>query len=494
MKTDTEVHLMLRERKHGKTIEQAAARANMSVPTARKYLKTAKLPSTLRHARTYQTRPNPFLTDWPWVEQHLRRDGALQAKTLFILLCEQQPDRYTPGQLRTFQRHVATWRALHGPEQVVIFEQVHHPGQLGQSDFTHMGDLQVTLSGVAFAHLLFHLVLTYSNIEAITICFSETFESLAEGIETCLWQLGGVPQQHRTDNLSAAVQTIDAAGQRAWTDRYTALMTHYGMHPTTNTPGVAHENGDVEQAHFRFKQAVDQALRVRGSRDFRDRATYLQWLQELVRKRNATRQARWGDDLAALRPLPKTPLHPCRELHLVVSRFSTIRVLHNTYSVPSRLIGTTLTVRVRAEVLELFVGTSCTLTVPRLAGRFQARIDYRHLIWSLVRKPGAFAQYRFRDELFPTTRFRTAYDRLVSQLPTRADREYLRVLHLAASTSEADVEAALTLLDERNTAPTFEAVHELVRRPAPQTVPTISQPQFNFQVYDNLLESRYVHG
>lgn len=383
---------------------------------------------------------------------------------------------------------------LHGPEQVVIFEQVHHPGQLAQSDFTHMGDLQVTLSGVAFAHLLFHLVLTYSNIEAITICFSETFESLAEGIETCLWQLGGVPQQHRTDNLSAAVQTIDATGQRAWTDRYTALMTHYGMHPTTNTPGVAHENGDVEQAHFRFKQAVDQALRVRGNRDFRDRATYLQWLQELVRKRNATRQARWGDDLAALRPLPKTPLHPCRELHLVVSRFSTIRVLHNTYSVPSRLIGTTLTVRVRAEVLELFVGTSFTLTVPRLAGRFQARIDYRHLIWSLVRKPGAFAQYRFRDELFPTTRFRTAYDRLVSQLSTRADREYLRVLHLAASTSEADVEAALTLLDECNTAPTFEAVHDLVRRPAPRTVPTISQPQFNFQVYDNLLETRCVHG
>src|SRR5581483_11426896 len=443
MKTDSEVHLMLRERKNGKTLEQAAARAGMSVPTARKYLRAGKLPSALKSPRTYLTHLNPFDADWPWVEAQLQRDPALQAKTLFTVLCEDHPDRYSAGQLRTFQRHVAKWRALHGPERDVIFEQVHLPGRLAQSDFTHMDDLGVTLGGVVFPHLLFHLVLTYSNVEAATICFSESFESLAEGLESCLWQIGGVPQHHRTDNLSAAVQTIAPDGQRRWTDRYTALMQHYGMSPSTNTPGEAHENGDVEQAHFRFKQAVDQALRVRGSRDFADRAAYANWLQELVRKRNATRQARWTDDLTALRPLPKTPLHPCRELRLLVSRFSTIRVLHNTYSVPSRLIGTTLTVRVRAEVLELYVGTSCALTLPRLSGRFQARIDYHHLIFSLVRKPGAFAQYRFRDELFPSLSFRTLYDTLLEHQPTRADREYLRILHLAASTSEADVEAAL---------------------------------------------------
>jgi len=274
MKTDSEVHLMLRERKNGKTLEQAAARAGMSVPTARKYLRAAKLPSALKSPRTYRTHPNPFDADWAWVEAQLRCDPALQAKTLFTVLCEEHPDRYTTGQQRTFQRHVAKWRALHGPERDVIFEQVHQPGRLAQSDFTHMHDLGVTLSGVAFPHLLFHLVLTYSNAEAVTICFSESFESLAEGLETCLWQIGGVPQHHRTDNLSAAVQTIGAGGQRTWTDRYTALMQHYGMTPSTNNPGEAHENGDVEQAHFRFKEAVDQALRVRGSRDFVDRAAY----------------------------------------------------------------------------------------------------------------------------------------------------------------------------------------------------------------------------
>jgi transposase len=494
MKTDSEVHLMLRERKNGKTLEQAAARAGMSVPTARKYLRVAKLPSALKSPRTYLTHPNPFEADWSWVEAQLQRDPALQAKTLFTVLCEDHPDRYSTGQLRTFQRHVAKWRALHGPERDVIFEQVHLPGRLAQSDFTHMDDLGVTLAGSAFPHLLFHLVLTYSNVEAATICFSESFESLAEGLEHCLWQIGGVPQHHRTDNLSAAVQTIAADGQRTWTDRYSALMQHYGMTPSTNTPGEAHENGDVEQAHFRFKEAVDQALRVRGSRDFADRAAYANWLQELVRKRNATRQARWSDDLAALRPLPKAPLHPCRELRLVVSRFSTIRVLHNTYSVPSRLIGTTLTVRVRAEVLELYVGTSCALTLPRLSGRFQARIDYHHLIFSLVRKPGAFAQYRYRDELFPSLTFRRLYDTLTEHQPSRADREYLRILHLAASTSEADVEAALLLLRESRRTLTFDTVRELVHSSVSPQLPPLSRPQLDFQIYDALLSAGCVHG
>ncbi len=494
MKTDTEVHLMLRERKKGKTLAQAAARAGMSVPTARKYLRAAKPPSALKAPRTYRTRTNPFDADWPWVETHLQRDRALQAKTLFSILCEQQPDRYTAGQLRSFQRHVAIWRALHGPDRDVVFEQVHQPGRLAQSDFTHMDDLGVTLSGGAFPHLLFHLVLTYSNVEAATICFSESFESLAEGMEACLWHLGGVPQQHRTDNLSAAVQAIGADGSRTWTERYLALMQHYGMTPSANNPGEAHENGDVEQAHFRLKDALDQALRVRGSRDFPDRAAYANWLQELLRKRNSTRQARWTEELAALRPLPTTPLHPCRELQVVVNRFSLIRVLRNTYSVPSRLIGTTVTVRVRAEVLEVYVGPTCALTLPRLAGRQQARIDYRHLIWSLVRKPGAFAQYRYREELFPSVTFRMSYDTLCQRQPSRADREDVRILHLAASTREADVEAALLLLHESQLTPTFDAVRDLMRPEPPTTIPALQRPPLDFQVYDALIAPRCAHG
>jgi len=423
MKTDTEVQIMLRERRKGKTQEQAAARAGMHPNTARKYEQRGALPSQLSEPRTYRTRPNPFAVDWPWVQVQLERDHALQADTLFAALCRAHPDRYQPGQIRTLQRHIALWRAQHGPDQEVMFAQIHHPGRRAESDFTHMTDLAITLAAQPFPHLVYHLVLTYSNQEAIQICFSERFESLAEGVEVCLWQLGGVPEEHRTDNLSAAVHQLDSDGRKDFTARYTGLMAHYGMRPTTNQAGVAHENGDVEQAHARFKRAVDQALRLRGSREFPSRDAYLRFLHTLVRQRNQTRQTRWAEERLALRPLPATPLHPCRELRLTVTSSSTITVLRNPYSVPSRLIGTLLTVRVRADVLELYVGTTRVVTLDRLHGRQQQCINYRQRISSLVRKPGAFANFRYRDALFPSLTFRRAYDRLVAQQPSRADKE-----------------------------------------------------------------------
>jgi transcriptional regulator with XRE-family HTH domain len=218
MKTDHEVRRMINERKKGKTQEQAAARSGMSVRTVRKYERLAQLPSHLKKPRG-RTRPNPFEQDWPWVQAQLERDGALQVKMLFDELCLLHPGRYQPVQLRTLQRHVALWRASSGPAREVIFEQVHQPGRLGQSDFTHIDDLAITIAGAPFPHLLYHFVLTYSNVEAVHLCFSESFEALAEGLESCLWQLGGVPQQHRTDNLSAAVVRIERGGDRHYTER-----------------------------------------------------------------------------------------------------------------------------------------------------------------------------------------------------------------------------------------------------------------------------------
>jgi len=494
MKKDTEVRLLQRERQKGNSQAVAAARAGMSERTARKYERLGKLPSQVRERRDYRTRPDPFTEDWPWVQQQLERDPALQGVTLFALLCAEHPGRYQEGQVRTLQRHVQLWRALHGPDQEVMFTQRHEPGEAAQSDFTHMTDLGVTLGGAVFAHMVFHMVLTYSNREAITLCFSESFEALAEGIESCLWQLGGVPKAHRTDQLTAAVQRLDAEGRRDWNARYAALLAHYGMEPTKSQAGEAHQNGDVEQSHHRFKLAVDQALRVRGSRDFVDRPTYVRFLQELVTQRNHTRTTRFAAEQAALRPLPAMPLLPCREVRALVGQGSTMQVLGNGYSVPSRLIGTTLNVRVRAETLEAYVGTALAVTLPRLAGKGQMRIDYRHIVWSLVRKPGAFAAYRYREELFPTLAFRRAYDTLQERCPTRADREYVRVLHLAASTTEADVETALGLLLEAGTVPTFDAVRELVRQPQPTAVPALTMPAVTYGVYDQLLPSRSAHG
>src|SRR3989475_452184 len=350
-----------------------------------------------------------------------------------------------------------------------------------------MNSLGVTLGGVPLPHLVYHLVLVYSNIEAVQICFSESFESLVEGFETCLWQIGGVPRQHRTDHLSAAIHPLDADGRAQAKERYRLLMLHYGLEATTNNLGVAHENGDVEQEHRQFKRAVDQALRVRGSRDFGDRAAYARFLQNLVKQRNLTRQTRWLEERQGLRPLPAAPLGLCREVRVPVSRFSTIQVLRNTYSVPSRLIGTTLLIRVRSETLEVYRATTHLLSMPRLLGHGQHRIDYRHVIWSLVRKPGAFAQYRYHDDLFPSLAFRRIYDALCVGKPQRADRDYVRILHLAASTFEAEVELALGLLLDQGSPPSFDAVRDLVRAPVAARLPVLGPVEINMAVYDRLL-------
>ncbi len=491
MKRDLEVLRMMRERAKGRTQEQAADRAGMSVRTARTYERLGQLPSQLKQPRRYRTRPDPFEADWPWVVKQLERDDALQATTLFALLRTLKPGRYQEGQVRTLQVHVAAWRAQHGPTREVMFAQIHQPGVDAQSDFTHMESLGITLGGVPFPHLVFHLVLSYSNMEAIQICFSESFESLVEGIETCLWSMGGVPQRHRTDHLSAAIHPLDAEERAEAKERYSVVMRHYGLEPTTNNVGVAHENGDVEQSHFRFKDAVDQALRARGSREFADRPTYTRFLLQQVKQRNLTRQVRWAEEQAVLRPLPASWLALCRELRVRVSRFSTIQVLRNTYSVPSRLIGTKLLVRVRSEVLEVYRGTTHLLSMPRLLGHGQHRIDYRHVIWSLVRKPGAFAQYRYHDDLFPSLAFRRTYDALCVGKPQRADRDYVRILHLAASTSEAEVELALGLLLDQAALPSFDAVRDLVRVPVAARLPVLGPVVIDMAIYDRLLATAH---
>jgi transposase len=488
MKSDREVELMRRERARGATQELAAARSGMSVRTLRNYERRGSLPSDLKAPRNWRTRADPFAEDWDWIEAELERDAALQARSLFEVLVERRPGRYQAGQLRTLQRHIAGWRREHGPEREVMFEQRWQPAEYGQSDFTHADALEVTIAGERFDHLLFHLVLPYSNWEAVKVCFSESLEALAEGMETCLQAIGGVPRIHRTDNLSAAIKDLKRdGGKREFTRAYRGVLAHFGMSASTNHPGASHQNGDVESAHGQFKRALDQALRLRGHRDFRDRAAYEAFLQELVRRRNATRTVRFEQERQLLLPLPTTALEPPRELAVRVNRFSLIRVLGNTYSVPSRLIGARLKVRCRAETLELYHGASHVLSLPRLRGRERQRIDYRHLIWSLIKKPGAFMRYKYREEMFPTLVFRQAFDALGRSTPSEATGEYLRLLHLAASTSESEVATAIGQLLERGQVPTFDSVRALLPPRHTQPAELTAPANIDLSVYDALI-------
>jgi hypothetical protein len=487
MKNDGEVRLLIKERKKGSKQELAAARAGMSVRTARKYEHLAELPSQLSTPRTHRTRENPFAADWPWILELLERDDALQAHTLFALLLKRNPGHYQQGQLRTLQRHIQQWRIREGPMREIMFPQIHEPGRMMQSDFTDMGSLNVTIAGDPFPHLLFHLMLTFSNVESVTICFSETFEALSEGIEQCIWDIGGSAREHRTDNLSAAVSPIDRNDPDRFHANYCALLQHYSMKPSTNIAGCANQNGDVEQSHHRLKEAISQALIVRGYKDFPSRTVYKNFVIGIVRERNQMRTQRFALERPLLQSLPDTRLEQARELLVRVSRFSLVAILGNRYSVPSRLIGAELHARIRSESIELYHVNKHVMTLPRLRGKDRHRIDYRHVIWSLVRKPGAFSGYCYREELFPMTVFRLAYDALQTAMPARADREYVRILHRAASVSEDDVAVALALLLEKKAIPTFDEVKSLTAHPGESAIPVMKKPSVNLRLYDALL-------
>jgi hypothetical protein len=429
----------------GKKLSTSAMKTGMDEKTARKYRDTGLLPSELKKEHAWRTRVDPFEEDWPEIAELLSVEPNLEALTLFRYLQRKYPGKFQDGQLRTLQRRVKRWRATEGPPKEVMFPQEHHPGRLSQSDFTHMDDLGVTINKQPFAHLVYHFTLTKSNWETGNICFSECFESLSEGLQRAVWELGGVPEYHQTDCLSTAVNKD--GNPEEFTKRYTALLDHYRIKPKRINAGEAHENGDVEQSHFRFKKAVDQELMLRGSRDFVDREEYERFLRRIFNQRNAGR-TEWIDiEKKLLRPLPEKKLESFKEVEKKVTGNSTIHVDNNAYSLPSRLIGEKVKVRVHAEYLEVKYAQRLVEKIPRLRGEGKHRIQYRHIIDSLLRKPGAFENYKYKQDLFPTTRFRMVYDGLLKVKSARnAAKEYLKILDLAAKESESLVDEAIRIL------------------------------------------------
>jgi transposase len=476
--------------KEGDSLAQAASRAGMSEPTARKYARSGLMPTIVKVAHTWRTRPDPFKEVWPEIEALLQQDAGLDAKTIWMALNERHAGHFSVGQLRTLQRRVHAWRVRSGPVREVFFPQIHQPGEQAQSDFTDMGELAITIAGEPFPHLLYHFVLTYSNWEAAMICPSESFEALSAGLQGALWRLGGVPAEHRTDNLSAATHELTESRGRDFTARYRELLEHYGLRASRNFPGNAHENGDVESANGALKHAIDQRLRLRGSRHFDCRASYAAFIESCIEGRNATRAERFAEEREHLRALPLRALPSYRELYATVSRSSVVRIGARCYMVPSRLIGRRLRVRLYADQVELEYRGECVGVMERLVGAEREHIDYRHIIHSLVRKPGAFRRYAFREALFPTLEFRRAYDALLAQEDARADFEYVRILHLAASDGEGAVHSVLAELLSGKIVPTYEIVRERVRGArTPHGVPALAITPPDLARYDRLLDS-----
>ena len=346
--------------------------------------------------------------------------------------------------------------------------------------------MRVTIAGQPFPHLFFEFILSHSGWRWVGLAFGETFEALQQGLQGALWALGGAPQVVRTDNLSAATHELRETKGRTLTQRYAALLEHYGLKATRTNPRSSHENGVAEQAHYRLKTA--QALLIRGSRDFPSVAAYSAFVQAVVDKSNRRVQGKLAGERPHLRPLPPAAVPGYTTWRTTVKKWGTIRVTNKTYSVPSRLCGHEVKVHQYADYLEVYYKDHLVERLERARGERKARIDYRHIIWSLVRKPGAFARYRFKEHLFPTPVFRLAYEALGRWHGGRADVEYVRILHLAASTLEARVERALSRLLLAGESFDYAAVQELAA-PTPPQIPqlrSLSAP--DLKVYDALLQ------
>jgi hypothetical protein len=472
--------------KYSKTLSQEAAadKAGMSLRTARKYLNVGEQMGQAKEWKYRQTHKDVFAGVLPEIEGMLTINPGLQAQTLMQWLIDQYPEQFNWSQRRTLERRISKWRALKGPDQEVMFPQIHIPGRQSQSDWTHCTELEVMVDGQAFPHMLFHFMLPYSGWETACIAHSESFDSLTMGYMKAVAELGAVAEEHRTDNLTAAV--INHGNSHVFNERWTAFLGHYEVRPSKNNAGVSHENGSVEKSHDLLKNALKQALMLRGSRQFATMTEYERFVRRLLDQRNAGRTKRLGEEMAVMKELPVRDWNDPKEIWPTVTPFSTVSVDKVVYSVPSRLIGRDLKALVYPEVVRLFFGNEMVQEMPRLVPGSR-KINYRHVVAHLVRKPGAFANYQYREEMFPSLVFRQAYDALSKKRPERADKEYLSILNLAAMGSEQDVEVALATLLEVGQLPLFVAVRELVTTDCPSEVPCVFIPAPELTSYDVLL-------
>ena len=472
----------------------AAAMAGFSTSTGARLDADPRLPSQA-HVPRGRRRPDPLASVWDSdIVPMLEAVPDLRPVAILAELLRRYPD-LPPSIRRTLERRVRAWQALHGPAREVIFRQDHPPGRQGLSDFTDASALGVTIAGESLAHRLYHFRLAFSGWQHVQVVLGgESFVALAEGLQDALWALGGVPVEHRSDSLSAAFRNLSRDAALDQTRRYEALCAHYGMQPTRNTPGEAHENGAIEAAHGHLKQRLHQALLLRGSRDFDDLAAYRRFLDEVVGRANAARRRAVAAERAHLRPLPPRRTDDAEEALVNVTSSSGFVLKRVFYTVPSRLIGHRLRVRLYDDRLECFLGTTQVVTLPRgrpAAGgdrRHGQVVDYRHVIHSLRRTPGALLHLTYREQLFPRTAYRRAWEALLAAGPPRhACRTMVGLLALAHDQGcEADLAAALETMLDAGDLPDLAALRARFT-PAPAAPPGVSIALPTAATYDALL-------
>ena len=477
----------------------AAAKASISIATAYRIDKDPRLPSQ-RKAPRERRRPDPlgdiFKAE---VVPMLQASPGLRSVAIFEEMIRRHPE-LGGGIRRTLERRIRSWRAIHGAEREIIFRQVHEPGRMGLSDFTDMGDAGIAIAGAALDHRLYHFRLAYSGFEhAHVVLGGESFVALAEGLQNALWSLGGVPREHRTDSLSAAFRNLDTQACTDLTRRYDEFCHHYGMTPSRNNTGIAHENGAIEGPHGHLKRAIQDALLMRGSADFADLAAYRGFIDEIVSRRNVRNAKRIDLERAELQPLPGQRTSDYEEVSVRVTSSGGFTLRKVFYTVPSRLIGHRLRVRLFDDRLDLFIGGTPLMTLtrgrPHASGKHDQVVDYRHVIHSLRRKPMALLSLVYRDQLFPRDAYRRTFDALLLRLPERqACRVMTDLLALAHERGcESELADKLSTALETGQLPDMAALRAHFA-PDPAALPNVEIHLAPLNVYEALIGAGLTMG
>ena len=478
--------------RHSDGVATAAAKAGFSTASGYRIGHDPQLPSNKASVRG-RRRPDPLADIFDAeVVPLLREAPGLRSVAVFEEMLRRHPD-LGAGVRRTLERRIRSWRALHGEEQEVIFRQTHEPGRMGLSDFTDMADLGVHVAGAPLDHRLYHFRLVWSGFEhAHVILGGESYVALAEGLQNALWALGGSPIDHRSDSLSAAFRNLDADARADLTRRYDALCEHYGMTPSRNNRGVAHENGSVESAHGHLKKTVRDALLLRGSAAFDDLATYRRFIDEVIAAKNRRAAPRIDAERASLQRLPDRRTSDYEEVIVTVTSSSGFTLRKVFYTVPSRLIGHRLRVRLYDDRLDVLLGATRLMTLLRGRsagnGKHGHVVDYRHVIHSLRRKPMALVGMVYREQLFPREAYRRMFDRLLEQMPERlACRTMVELLALAHERAcEAELADLLTADLDAGRLPDLTALRGRFA-PDAATLPTVVVTLAPLNTYDVLL-------
>ena len=489
------------KRSGGLSQQIAADAVGISVRSAQRIERGELQPQKQQQrGRHWRTRPDPLADVWDSVlVPMLERAPQLEPQTLLLHLEQTFPGQEWFRRKRTIQRRVEQWRALYGPGQEVMFLQEHRAGVLGISDFTLLKGAPITIGGEVLEHRLFHFRLPFSGwCHVAVIHGGESFVALCEALQNALAFCGGVPAEHRTDSLSACFRNRDGSYAGDYTSRYRELCAHLGVIATRNNRGVAHENGAIEGPHRHWKHRLEQQLIQRGSRDFATEADYRQLVAQVSASLNnrAEVEGKLAIERLHLRPLPVQRFADYEPLVVRVRSTSTIEVRSITYSVPSRLIGHQLTVHLRHDRLDLFLRSQFIETIQRLQARKGhkgplRRIDFRHVIESLRRKPRALLRAQLQADILPGKAWHRIWRQLLAALPPEeAAKVMVDALHVAARSADlAGVERYLRRA-LRSGALSLTALRDHYGLRPPRglaALPQLQIPEHTLSSYDELL-------